>query len=72
MMAQNPTVGMFVGDDEIERRKRFRKAHHGECPWCLAHPHRDACSLNCARARREKAENDLAHVQMEAHNQHHD
>lgn len=46
--------------------------HHGECPWCLTHPHRDACSLNCARARRAKVEDDLARVQMEAHNQHHE
>lgn len=65
----NPTIGMFIGDEEIERRKRQR---HGECPWCLAHPHRGACSLNCARARRAKTETDLARVQVEAHNQHHD
>lgn len=72
-MAENPTIGMFVGDDEIERRKRqSRNEDHGECPWCLAHPHRDACSLNCARARRAKAEDDLARVQMGAHNQHHE
>ena len=26
--------------------------HHTECSWCLAHPHREACSADCERARR--------------------
>lgn len=29
--------------------------HHGECPWCVAHPHREPCSSNCAAARFDKA-----------------
>lgn len=28
--------------------------HHGECPWCLAHPHREPCSPNCKAARDER------------------
>lgn len=62
-MAENPTIGMFVGDGEIQRRKvrdlrLSRREHHGECPWCLAHPHREPCSDNCKAARAAKETND--------------
>ena len=41
--------------EESERRKtRLRNEHHGECPWCRAHPHREPCSPNCRAARAEK------------------
>lgn len=36
------------------KTKRDKPEHHGECPWCRAHPHREACSPNCKAARAEK------------------
>ena len=63
-MAENPTLGMYVGDDEIERRRRQRRVR---CQHGLLTS--DPCDECVALA---EAELDLARVQMEAHNQHHD
>lgn len=61
-MAENPTIGMFVGDAEIERRRYGRRCQHGL-------PITDDCDECIALA---EAEIDLFRVQIEAHNQHHE
>lgn len=60
----NPTIGMFVGDEEIERRQHRRRllCEHGL-------PISDPCDECNAFA---EAELDLARVQTEAHNHHHE
>lgn len=62
-MAENPTVGMFIGDTEIERRKRqVRREHHGECPWyrcengCGFRPWPSRTPKQCPVCRSEKVE----------------
>jgi len=45
-----------IGTIKIDRKTETETFTPAECPWCLAHPHRQACSTRCAKAREIKEE----------------